>query len=730
MNFATRSPKLLPGLGRAMRRSALGLAFTLGSTACFGTNSNDDDGDQGEAGASQGDAGAGSGGTTGGQGGSSGAGGKGGSSGSAGASGKGGGGGTGAIPDIGEIPEIPAVEAAWTVFVYGHADHNLSNSMLRDLGEMARATLDSDVNVLVVTDWDSSQTIAGTDPPEKFPDGLQLFRIPGGGADIELVAQADEQNLDDPDVLATLVADVFAAFPARRRAVVLWDHGGAWTGGFGSDTQNGTVARPRAMPVEVVPAALLAGLEAAGVDAVPPLDLVAFDTCLMAGAEVIYPFRDVASVYVANAELDYGAGWDYDASFSYLAANRDVDAATFAVAEVSHWDAHHAEASANDALLRSHVAIDLTKFGAFADATSALTDALSESTSFDPIELGRAGFFALPPYASQFENAGSSIPGLRDFGQLLGALGASDDGAISDAAAAAETALADAILERSQGTLREANRQLGVHVEQSLARELTAERRNGYAQRASAWIEASGWDSLLAGIAASADSVAPELTHAVTNGDAASQAAPPVLEFETLDADVAKASVYLGSQLDDRTIAFLGLVGAGTVAADGPYQFPWDGALVTFEDGQPAMLDVWLDGGADASSTVLMVPGLLAGAAEEPLLTFLVFDASEAEVSAAVVSFGTVASTLSLSEIALAVPSATFAPLYAAISTETGETTLVPGDAMALPESGAYSLGIEYAGAGSYYLFTTLTDVWGNENTVMDPVTLLEPLGP
>lgn len=701
------------------------MALASVTSACFSTNSNDrDDREQGEAGAEA--SGGDSGGDAGGKGGSSGGSGRGGSGGS---SGKGGSGGTGAVPDISEIPEIPAIEAAWTFFVYGHADHNLSNSLLRDLSEMAQATLAPNVNVVVVTDWDSSQAIAGTDPPERFPVGLQLFRIPGGGADIELLAEAAEQNLDDPEVLASIVGDVFAAFPARRRAVVLWDHGGAWSGGFGSDTQNGTVARPTPMPAELVPAALLAGLEAAGVDAEPPLDLIAFDTCLMAGAEVVYPFRDVASVYVANAEIDYGAGWDYAASLSYLAENPDADARTFAIAEVSHWDAHHAEASANDALLRSHVAIDLAKFGAFADATAALTGALLESTSFEPAALGRAGFFALPPYASQFENAGSSIPGLRDFGQLLSALGAADDAAVAGAAESAQSALSDAILGRSQGALREANQQLGLHVEQSLARELTAERREAYAERASAWIEASGWDSLLDALVASDDAVAPELVHAVENAEGASRTAPPLLEFETEDADVAKASVHLGAALDERTIAFLGLVGSGTVAADGPYQFPWDGAIVTFEDGQPAMLDVWLDGGDAADGSVLMIPGLLAGAAEEPLTTFLVFDGSEPRVNAAVVSVGTVASTLSLEEIALAAPGATFAPLYAAIDVETGEASLVPGEGMPIPESG-YTLGVEYAAAGSYYLFTTLTDVWGNENTVVDAVNLLESLGP
>src|SRR5215207_1779829 len=50
-----------------------------------------------------------------------------------------GGKGSAMIPNLGELGEEPAAEAAWTVLVYGHGDHNLSNSLLTDLQEMAKA---------------------------------------------------------------------------------------------------------------------------------------------------------------------------------------------------------------------------------------------------------------------------------------------------------------------------------------------------------------------------------------------------------------------------------------------------------------------------------------------------------------------------------------------------------------------------------------------------------------
>jgi len=709
----------------------------LASSACSGSQGDDDDDDAGESGAA-GETGAGgstaaSGGTSG-KGGTTGAtGGKGGSSGTSGTSGTSGGtaGTAGTPPDIDDLP--PDAEADWTVFVYGHGDHNLSNSLLADLAEMSRADLGDAgaFNLLVLTDWNASQTIAGSDPPEHFPSGVQLFRIPGKGDDLVQVAQREELNLDDPAELTSVVAGVFKAFPARHHGIVLWDHGGAWSGGFGSDTQDGTISMPTAMPAEAIPPAILDGLTSAGVTGAPPLDFVAFDTCLMAGAEVAYPFKNLASTYIANAEIDYGAGWDYTATFTYLAANRNASPAAFAKAEVARWDAHHADASANDALLRSHAALDLGRIDAFAQATADLAGAITASKSFDLIELGRSGFLALPPYASQFENAGSSLPGLHDAAQVLDALAASkSDAAVAQAATNARTALDAVLLATSQGSLRAAAGQTGLHLELGAASTLTPQLVSEYRSRASSWDDATGWHSVLTALASGADGEPPAYTHGVDNADGATASTPPVLRFSTSDADAAKSAVYLGRELGDTSLVLLGLVATSTIEAQQEYEFGWDGTVTTFADDQPAMVDVWLDTGSKDGELVLMIPGLLNGADEEPLVTYLVFSSSDEGASVAVVSLGSVASTLSVSELARAAPQATFSPLYYVIDRSSGETELLPGDPIPLPSNGTFALKSAYASPGLYYFFSSLTDVWGNQGVDVDTVTLAEPLGP
>jgi hypothetical protein len=183
-------------------------------------------------------------------------------------------------------------------------------------------------------------------------------------------------------------------------------------------------------------------------------------------------------------------------------------------------------------------------------------------------------------------------------------------------------------------------------------------------------------------------------------------------------------------ETDGTHVVLYGLVGSGIVEPDADYEFEWDGSLALFPDGQPATLDIWLDSGSDSAEPVLMVPGVLAGAASQPLLANLVFTPSEGGASVAVVSLGEVASTMSLAEIAAAAPSATFAPLYYVLDVETGATSLVEGNPMALPSEGVYPFSPGYLEAGSYLLLTALTDVWGNTGVEADPVVLTEALGP
>src|SRR5260370_26517242 len=93
-------------------------------------------------------------------------------------------------------------DTRWTIFVYGHADHNLAPSLDIDIAKMDNARLTPNVNVIVLADWDASrQRPSG----EHFPTGSHWIRIVGSGMPHETDEMLPEQNLNDPAVLKSAV---------------------------------------------------------------------------------------------------------------------------------------------------------------------------------------------------------------------------------------------------------------------------------------------------------------------------------------------------------------------------------------------------------------------------------------------------------------------------------------------------------------------------------------------
>ncbi len=65
------------------------------------------------------------------------------------------------LVDVAPADVTPEPQRAWTIFVYGHADHNLSSSLEADINEMSQATFGSNINVIVMADFDAHAARAG-----------------------------------------------------------------------------------------------------------------------------------------------------------------------------------------------------------------------------------------------------------------------------------------------------------------------------------------------------------------------------------------------------------------------------------------------------------------------------------------------------------------------------------------------------------------------------------------
>jgi hypothetical protein len=613
----------------------------------------------------------------------------------------------------------------WTILVYGHGDHNLSPALLRDFGEMNRARLNDNVRVLFLSDWDASAQISAGEESENYPSGALWFRIVGGRNKAELVGEEKELNLDNPAVLARAIELAFRAHPADRYGLVLWDHGGAWLGGFGGDTDDGTI-KGRPMSVDSAVASVGRGLTAAGLAGSRRLDFLAFDTCLMAGAEVISAFRESAQVFISNAELDFGDGLDYEATLSWLSEHPAATPAELAVAESRAWDDQHRQASAEDELFRSHAAFDTRKFEAFIAASRGLVTA-ARSAGFASV--ARAFYGTVPGYFSGETGEDERRPKLRDFGSILDRLKAAPDPALAEAASRALEAAKAAKLAGASGSAR--INQLGMHVFAGPIFTLPDQHLSLYPGRTSPWSQATGWADLLTATKAARRTELPVLQGEAVVPVRPSLQDPPAVRFQVSGQDLGKVDAALVQQNpdDDMQLIVNGIFDAAFVSEGGSFIIRWSGRRQML-DARPEPLIVtaqpWLYTLQDQKLTLSFyaIAGLLV-VGEEQLPVDLV---STVDGVAAAVVLKDPPVVLTFQDISdLSEEEAIFVPMVRLFDNREMKFKDVPSkEGVYLPARGALRLLHQPVPAGNYAVFLRVEDVWGNGAFNFFPVFLSE----
>ncbi|MGW0810584.1 clostripain-related cysteine peptidase [Nonomuraea sp. NPDC002799] len=267
--------------------------------------------------------------------------------------------------------------AEWNVMVYMAGNHNLSHAAGRDLEELRAVPSHHGVRV---TAFVKRQDAGGR---------AQRMEIsPGGGPDVieDLAPSTDSGH---PQTVVDFVRWAVRRAPARRYALVIWNHGGGWTPDdldqlytqvrgrpVRPDVESGYVRRaPRTALAEGEPAfselarlaqsaeitqavfttslsevlKLPSGQERAiasddgtlhSLDTIElcsvmrrihedlgrPLDLLGMDACLMSNLEVCYELREHVGTVVGSEELEPNEGWPYTEILTAMAADPHMDA--------------------------------------------------------------------------------------------------------------------------------------------------------------------------------------------------------------------------------------------------------------------------------------------------------------------------------------------------------------------------------------------------------------------
>lgn len=151
------------------------------------------------------------------------------------------------------------------------------------------------------------------------------------GGKLETAEMLDSKTcMSEPEKLADFIRWAKKKYPADRYMLVLWDHGGGFARGYGSDDLN---SRDDGKP-------LLTASEMINVikDADMKFDLIGFDACLMQNVEYAYALEPYADYYLASEETEPGTGWFYTAGFSRLAEDPTLSTEEFGKSMVSSYD--------------------------------------------------------------------------------------------------------------------------------------------------------------------------------------------------------------------------------------------------------------------------------------------------------------------------------------------------------------------------------------------------------
>lgn len=128
-------------------------------------------------------------------------------------------------------------------------------------------------------------------------DRLSRYVVDNGK--LVLAGTVDNANMGSSDTLSDFLQYCTAEYPADRKGVILWDHGGGPINGVCNDEQYG------------MDSLTLRELDEAFERIEEHFDFIGFDACLMATLDTAEMLSDYADYLIASEEIEASCGWDY-----------------------------------------------------------------------------------------------------------------------------------------------------------------------------------------------------------------------------------------------------------------------------------------------------------------------------------------------------------------------------------------------------------------------------------
>ncbi|MDD2998324.1 MAG: clostripain-related cysteine peptidase [Candidatus Riflebacteria bacterium] len=286
------------------------------------------------------------------------------------------------------VPSCAAAEVAekeWTFMIFMAADNNLEAVTSLDINEIEQYGSTDQVNFVAQIDRNGSFS---QDSELKW-SGARRFYITRDKKPDKMTSPMLENlgNVDmaDPLALADFVSWAKENYPARKYALILWNHGTGWKeiqpdvteaddseiglpAGLQTAISNisynisydGTSKTSMDIPTLGETLARVRGILG------KPLDILGFDACLMQMAEVSWTAAPYVLYQIGSPDREPERGWPYDLIAGELTTRHDIDAKSLAAFISSAYSKSYSSGSqGNTAVVLS--VIDLSKSEDFRD---------------------------------------------------------------------------------------------------------------------------------------------------------------------------------------------------------------------------------------------------------------------------------------------------------------------------------------------------------------------------
>ncbi len=217
-------------------------------------------------------------------------------------------------------PPIPtsgqsiSTDTEWAIYWYLCGSDLETNhaAATNDLAELMSVELPENVKVFIQTGgasvWQNDVISA---------DMLGRYVYDHNG--LQLVEELPSANMGEAQTLKDFLTFGKENYPAKRTAVVFWNHGGGSVSGAAFDELYGMDSLSLAEMYQ-------AFSETFGeIPQNPPVDIIGFDTCLMATVDTAYTFSDIGKYLVASQEIEPGNGWLYSGWLGALAQTPNME---------------------------------------------------------------------------------------------------------------------------------------------------------------------------------------------------------------------------------------------------------------------------------------------------------------------------------------------------------------------------------------------------------------------